>query len=69
MQMALELGIKVPIVITGDPEPHETNAVFLLDAVRDSLHNIDDSLLGMLYRDVKREVLGRSFIINSQTKV
>lgn len=69
MQMQLELGTKVPIVITGDPEPHETNAVFLLDAVHDSLRKLDDNLLSMLYHDVKREVLGRSFIINSQTKV
>ena len=65
----LDLGNRVLITITGQPEQAITNAVFLIDAVRDAVQNLDPRLLCMLRDVVNKEVLSRSDIITKQTEV
>ena len=67
--MQLDLGSKVAITIAGQPEQATTNAVFLIDAVRDAVQNLDPRLLCMLRDVVNKEVLSRSDIITKQTEV
>ena len=67
--MQLDLGNRVLITITGQPAQAITNAVFLIDAVRDAVQNLDPRLLCMLRDVVNKEVLSRSDIITKQAEI
>lgn len=69
MQAQLDLGVTVPVVIAGDPKPHTTNAVFIVDALEQMLPRIDESLLRIITQHVRNENLRRSSILAQQTKV
>ena len=67
--MQLDLGTKVAITITGQPEKAITNEVFLIDAVVLALPKLNIRNLVILRNAINREALSRSDIITSQLTV
>ena len=67
--MQLDLGSKVAITITGQPEKAITNEVFLVDAVKEALATLNSRILVILREAVNKETLSRSDIITKQTEV
>ena len=67
--MQLDLGTKVAITITSQPEQATTNAVFLIDAVKEALATLNNRVLVILREAVNKETLSRSDIITSQPPV
>ena len=66
---ALELGTKVHITITGQPEQAITNEVFLADALIEALPKLDSRVLHTIRQAVSKEALSRSAILANQSAI